>query len=319
LEIPLQFGAYAARARELLNTRAARAALKALRVAVPVLLLAYLSYRLTQIGWSQVWNSRPVSPAFYVILLLQILTVPVGETIIYGRLWNGGKRLSLLVFLRKQYLNIVLDYSGEAYLYFWAKRTLKLPNNTLLHAIKDTNVLSAGASLIMVWLMFLALVTMGGLNLSAVLSHYAWIAAFAVTVPLVLSLALIVGGQRVSILSRAQMASTFCIQLARSFVDLSSEFGLWWFSGALPSVGVCLQFVALQMLVTRLPFIPGKGLLFAGAGIAAAGLIKVPAPPVAAVLVIRPAFHLLVALVLVGIPWLFDRTLFQQEADQAVV
>jgi hypothetical protein len=171
---------------------------------------------------------------------------------------------------------------------------------------------------VLIWPLIVALVALGGLNLHALKSGYFWPLAATLTLPLILGAALLAGGRRVSILNRAQMASTFSVHFIRSLVQQIAEFGLWWFSGALPSATACLQFVVLQLLITRLPLVPNKNLIFVGAGIAAAGLIKAPAAPIAAVLVIKPAFGLLAAIVVVGVPWLLDRSLFRAEPNAAV-
>jgi hypothetical protein len=292
--------------------------MRTLRWAIPIAVVTFLAYYLTQVGWTRVWNSRPTSPGFYLVLFLQVLTLPVFESIIYGRLWSGGKPLNLSVLLRKQYLNgLMVDYSGEAYLYLWAKRTLKLPTKAILHAIKDSNVLSAAASLVLIWPMLLAFAAGGGISVPALKSGYLWALAFAVTVPLGLSLVLVIGGRRVSTLSRMEMAATFSLHLLRSAVQQASEFALWWFSGAVPSAITCLQFVALQFLISRLPLVANKNLLLAGAAIIAAGLLKIEAPPVAAVILIRQAFGLLAAFAVVGVPAFFDRTLIRDEVDPA--
>ena len=76
---------------------------------------------------------------------------------------------------------------------------------------------------------------------------------------------------------------------------LAVEFGLWELSGALPSAVACLQFVALRLVVTRLPLVPNKDLIFVGAGIAAAGMAHVSVTPVATVLVILAAADLILA------------------------
>jgi hypothetical protein len=125
--------------------------------------------------------------------------------------------------------------------------------------------------------------------------------------PIVLCLALVIGGRRVTTLSRGEIASTFAIHVARSFAVLSLELALWWLSGALPSARICLEFVALRLLLTRLPLVPSKDLLFVGVGMAAAGLMNLSAPKVAAVLVTITAFTQLQELVLVGLPWFFEQ------------
>ena len=83
---------------------------------------------------------------------------PLGDFLVYRNLWGSGSAPPLSVILRKRFLNTaMLDYSGEIFFYFWAQARLKLPPGMLIHAIKDSNVLSAGAGLVMVWIMALML------------------------------------------------------------------------------------------------------------------------------------------------------------------
>lgn len=291
-----------------LNVRWGKVMLHVLRWAVPIFLLAFLGYSLTQVGWGHVWDARPRAPGFYLALLLQFFIQPVADLMIYRNLLGIGRPLPLSVMLRKRFLNtIMLDYSGEAYFFFWAKRKLDLKKGILLHAVKDSNVLSAGAGLAILCLILLALVASGDVKLPAFLPAKFWTLASISSLPIILCLALVIGGRRVTALSRVEIASTFAIHIARSLTVLSLEFALWWLSGALPSMLVCLEFVALRLLLTRLPFIPNKDLLFVGVGMAAAGLMDLSAPKVAAVLVTMTAINQLQELVLVGLPWLFEQ------------
>lgn len=306
------------RATAKLDARAGKRALHLLRWLMPILLLGFLGRRLTQLGWVHVWDARPDAESFYLVLFLAFFVQPIADLIIYRRLLDAGRALPLIILLRKRYLNsVMLEYSGEAYFFFWAQQNLKLKKGILLHAVKDSNFLSAGAGLATVWLMLLALVASGGVKLPEFLSANFWAFAAVGSVPLVPCLALVIGGRRVTTLNRGEVASTFAIHLGRSVAVLSLEFALWWLSGALPSATVCLEFVGLRLLITRLPLMPSKDLLFVGIGIAAAGLMDVSAPKVASVLVIMTGFSQLLEFMLVGLPWLFDRFQLRRSADQA--
>jgi len=103
------------------------------------------------------------------------------------------------------------------------------------------------------------------------------------------------------------MATTFGIHFSRAALVLAVEFGLWELSGALPTAVACLQFVALRLVVTRLPLVPNKDLIFVGAGIAAAGMTNVSVTPVATVLVILAAADLVLAATVAALAWLLDR------------
>jgi hypothetical protein len=300
-----------------LNGRWAKQAIHLLRWTVPILLLAYLGYCLTRLGWAQVWKARPGGLLFYAVVVLQFYIQPVADLIIYRNLLGVGRALSLLVLLRKRYVNTLLDYSGEVYFFFWAKKNLESKKGILVHAVKDTNVLSASAGLVMVWLALLAVVAVGSVKLPAVVHEDLWTFLWLGSLPLVLVLALFVGGRRVTALSRRAILATFAIQIARGIIQLAAEFAAWWFSGALPSVALCIQFVVLRVVVTRLPLVPSKDLVFVGVGIAAAGLLDVSTPKVAAVLVLMTAVALIQNLALVGLPWLFEQFQIRRRAAQA--
>ncbi len=141
----------------------------------------------------------------------------------------------------------------------------------------------------MVWLILLALVAKGGFAMPAFMAARLWAFVSIGSLPLILCLVLVVGGRRVTALSRREVVSTFAIHLGRSVVGLGLEFAAWWLSGALPSATICLEFVGLRLLLTRLPLVPSKDLLFVGLGIAAAGALDLSAPRVAAVLVLLTA------------------------------
>lgn len=281
------------------------------RWAIALALLVIIGRRLTELGWREIWIARPASLLFYLLLVAQFFVQPSGDFFIYRNLWPR-QHPPLSVILRKRFLNNVMDYTGEVFFFFWAQRQVKLSTATLAHSIKDSNILSAGAGLAMVWLMVPLLLATGGLHLPDRLMGQAWLYVGLGSLPLFLCGVLVLAHRKVTVLSRRQIAATFAIHLFRALLMLVVEFGLWMVSGALPSAVACLQFVALRLVVTRLPLIPNKDLIFVGAGIAAAGVTKVAVTPVATVLVILAAVDLVLGVLVAGIPWALDH--FRKEA-----
>jgi hypothetical protein len=282
-----------------------RLSLKLLQWGIPLALLAVIGHRLTQLGWREIWAARPANPGFYMLLVAQFFLQPLGDYLVYRNLW-GRNRPPLAVILRKRLMNtFMLDYSGEAFFFLWAKRHLKLTRGMLVHAIKDSNILSGGAGLAMVYLLLLLLLAKGGLRVPAVMGTHAWLYVLAGTVPLILSAVLVLGHRKLTALSRRQIATTFAIHFTRAALVLGVEFGLWQLSGAMPSAIASLQFVTLRLVVTRLPLVPNKDLIFVGAGIATAGLAKMAVTPIATVLVILAAADLVLAGSVAAITWLF--------------
>jgi hypothetical protein len=302
--------------KRLLASRWGRLTLQFMRWAIPVALLIIIGRRLTELGWKQVWIARPDNAGFYALLVAQFFLQPFGDYLVYRNLWGRANTPPWAVILRKRVLNtFMLDYSGEAFFYFWAQAHLALKPGLLVHAIKDSNLLSGGAGLVMVYLMALILLASGGLHIPAIMSSHGWLYVLIGSVPLILCAVLVLGHRKFTALSRGQIAVTFLIHFLRAALVLAVEFGLWELSGALPSAVACLQFVALRLVVTRLPMVPNKDLIFVGAGIAAAGLTQVSVTPVATVLVILAAADLILAGSFAGLPWVLQQ--LRRQPDSA--
>ena len=276
------------------------------RWGIPLALLVIIAHRLTVLGWRDIWQARPANIGFYLLLAAQFFMQPLGDYLVYRNLWGRLATPTMAVILRKRVMNtFMLDYSGEAFFYFWAQRNLTLAPGMLVHAIKDSNLLSGGASLVMVWILGVILLASGGLNIPT-LPGQGWLYVLVGVVPLIACIVLVLAHRKVTVLSRRQLAATFAIHFLRVCLVLGIEFGLWQLSGALPSALASLQFVALRLVITRLPLVPNKDLIFVGAGIAAAGAAAVSVTPVATVLVILAAADLILATGVASLPWLFD-------------
>jgi hypothetical protein len=300
------------------DTRWGRFARNIVRWGIPLLLLGLVGYALTRLGWSQIYAARPASWVFYAVLLIPFFVQPIADLTLYRYLLGVGRALPLTIFLRKRYMNtLMLDYSGEVYLFLWARKNLKIRDSLLLHAVKDSSVLSAAAGLVVLWLMLLVLVVEHIVNIPT-LQIGRWPLILIGSVPLALGLALFVGNRKLTALSRRQIVSTFTIHLTRCVINLWVEYLIWWLSGALPNAADCLKFVALRLLVSRLPLIPSKDIVFVGIGMAAAGTMAVSAPKVAAVLVMMTAVGLIQDLVIVGFPWLLEQMSFRRSAGPSV-
>ena len=285
-----------------------RYGLRLLRWAVPIVLLVIIGRRLSELGWHEIWTARPGNPVFYILLVLQFLIQPFGDYFVYRNLWGAQSTPPMTVILRKRVMNtFMLDYSGEVFFFLWAQQNLELKPGMLVHGIKDSNVLSGGAGLAMVYLMTLLLLACGGLRIPAGISAHGWLYLLAGSVPLILCAVLVLGRKKLTALTTGQIARTFLIHFCRALLVLGVEFWLWQISGALPTAVASLQFVALRLVVTRLPLVPNKDLIFVGAGIAAAGMAHVSVTPVATILLILAAADLILALTFAGLPWLAEQ------------
>jgi len=286
-------------------------ALRLARWAIPLVLAGALILQFTNIGWEEIWQSRPSSPVFYLLAILPFFVQPVADLVIYRRLWKVGKTLRLSILLRKRQLNaIMLDYSGEAYLFHWAQRAVVAPTSTLLHTIKDSNILSAAAGMATAILVLCLLIQVGDVRPLDYFSSSpnARLAAAVGAFPVALAVILTCGGSWVTTLKRSQVVWLFGVHLGRSMIALVIQFAAWFTSGALPSATHCLYFVALSVLVSRLPLLPHRNLIFAGSALAAAQSLELHTQSVAAVLVFTTAVNDILGFLLVSIPWLLSRS-----------
>lgn len=288
-----------------------------LQVAVPAVLLAFIGFSLYRIGFASVWSARPRTAYFYIALVLPFFMPALGDLLIFRTLLKTDW-LAYKIFLRKQCLNnLVLDFSGDAYLFVWFRRNVSLPSKSILHAIKDSNILSATAGFVVLCITFLALAASGALDSLHLRSATYWALLTLGVAPATLSLLLILGGRRVTTLSRRDMALTFAIHQTRALAVVILQLLIWYFSGALFSLTNCFEFVALGMVIARVPVLPNKALLYASAAIVAARLLRIPQSGVAAVVVLMNLTSLVLNGLVVGLPWLAARPVSRNAARSA--
>lgn len=267
---------------------------KGVRLFAPAILtgviLGYLFFRLSEIGWSAVIAEAPQSALFYLLFLPLYFLAPLSDLVIYRRLWRVGWR-SFPVFVQKRvYNDAVLDYSGEIFLYTWAVANPALKDHRHLADIRDVNLLSGlGVNLMMI--------AVAG---SLILSHWTGVlgpAKAAVSTALALAIVIVLLGGTAAILFRGRlfglsMRNAVAIggqHLAR--LVLTQLLTLLQWHVAIPSVSLpqWLLFLSVNFLVSNLPFGFGRYAMQAGAGIALGSMLAVPQSAIAALFSITAA------------------------------
>ena len=198
-------------------------------------------------------------PAFLIVLAALYFALPIADWIIFRRLW----RLPVAgfpVLLRKRISNeLLIDYSGEAYFYLWARQRASL-TNAPFGAIKDVNIQSAlAANLVTMLLLLVAYPFLTQLNMGRYASASLWSALLIMGI----TLGVLVFRRRVYSLDRRQLIEILGIHLARLAVTTTLAAVLWHLLAPAAPIGLWLALAALRLLVTRLPFIPQKEVLFA--------------------------------------------------------
>ncbi|MFM2302151.1 MAG: hypothetical protein RLZZ84_1887 [Pseudomonadota bacterium] len=202
----------------------------------------------------------PRGGEFWLTFAVWYLAMPLSEWVIYHRLWNLPLS-GIGALMRKLVSNeLLLGYLGEAQFYAWARSKLDMPTAPF-GAIKDVTILSAltGNIATMVMLVFAwPLVASGaiGMELRSVF--------ISLSVVLGTSFIMLLLRRRLFSLPRAELRMITAIHFLRigALVLLSALMWHW----VLPAVPVALWLVlaTLRMLVSRLPLIPNKDVVFAG-------------------------------------------------------
>ena len=222
-------------------------------------LLVAVLLRLHSFGWATAFATLPKSPSFWCAFAAYYFALPGSEWLIFRRLWHLPRK-GFLALIRKLVSNeILLGYSGEAYFYAWARQHAKLVAAPF-GAIKDVSILSALAGNV-VTLAMLGVAWPLVSHLAPVMHAKTVIASSGII--LGTSFLILTFRNRLFSLDRRSLRFVFVVHVARLFATTLLS-GLLWHI-AMPTVPLLWLVIlaTLQLLVTRLPFVPSKDLLFA--------------------------------------------------------
>jgi hypothetical protein len=229
----------------------------------PAISLAVVAAVLVQIGgvdYRRIWSMLPASPLFWIAFAACYMAQPASEWLIFRKLWQLPAS-GIAPLVRKQVGNeILLGYIGEVYFYAWARRHAEIVAAPF-GALKDVTILSA---------MLGNIVTLGvlvaGWPTLAALPHGMHIRSLiaSVGVIIVTSLAALLFRRRLFSLPSAALGFVAAMHLARIVAVLILSVAMWHL--LLPTVALAawVMFATLRLLVSRLPLVPNKELVFAG-------------------------------------------------------
>lgn len=209
-------------------------------------------------------RATPVSPLFYLCFTLLYLASPVGDLLIFRYLWRIPWLGGFIALNKKRVANdVVLGYSGEAYFYAWARERGQMVAAPF-GAIKDVAILSGIAGNAATILLCLIALPLG---YQLIPPPYLRAVIGSATLTIVISVAILALSKRVFSLPRRRLRVVFGIHCLRIVVSALLLALCWHF--AMPSVTVFMWLFlsAARLLVSRLPFLPNKDLLFANLAI----------------------------------------------------
>ena len=240
------------------QTRNRLAGLFSMLVSLAMLVVVVFQFR--DLSLDKVQGMIPTAIGFWLAFACYYLAGPASEWVIYRRLW-GMPASGIGALLRKLVSNeILLGYLGEAQFYAWARSRLKFVTAPF-GAIKDVTILSALvgnfatlAMLIWAW----PLISSGMLGLEGRTVF------ISLGVVLVTSFAILLFRKKLFSLPKTDLWFVSVVHLLRIAAVVIFSAVMW--HQVLPQVEVTLWVVmaTLRMLVSRLPLLPNKDVVFAG-------------------------------------------------------
>jgi hypothetical protein len=230
-------------------------------------LLVAALYQLRSLSFTDVVDLIPTSPLFWMVFAVSYLAGPLSEWVIFRRLWEIGPRAMGALVRKLVYNELLVGYLGEVYFYTWARKHLTLRGSPF-GAVKDVAVLSAVIGNV-VTLAFLAaafplleMLPLGGYG-----ETIAWSLAFVIGT----SLAAMLWRKSIFSLTRKELVFVAGVHLARILSTTALSALLWHL--VLPETPLVLWLVlaTLRLLISRLPFVPNKDVVFAGVAVLALG------------------------------------------------
>ncbi|MBW6522033.1 hypothetical protein KZ810_00840 [Sphingomonas sp. RHCKR47] len=274
------------RARVWAGTEDAKRVAVALRILFFAAMFTWLVLKVRAIGWRQVAGSLPTNPLFYILFFVNFLILPASETVIYRIVFRQRLPRAFPVLIRKRVYNSTLvGYSGELMFAIWLKRSFGLKTKRILVALKDNAILSAVSSGLVTAALLVLFAATGNARRIMDWLHpgpalvVAGVLAAVFVVPVLYRLRrhliALTGGQAVSVLGIHVSRTTVVVllQATQWAVVLPAERWSTW-----------LVFLTAQMVISRLPIIPNRDLLFLSAGLEMSNTIAGPRAAMAGLL-----------------------------------
>ena len=262
---------------QFLESKRGRRVLQGARVVFMLGIFAYLVYELRDVSWSEIGAALPTNPLFYLIFLLLYFLLPVAESFIYRITWTFEAWKSLPAFIKKRiYNNDVLGYSGEFYFYTWARKNVGLSDREILKTIRDQNVVSSAASTMIALVLVAVFLYIGQINITEWIGpqETSYLVGGAVVTLLLAALVIRLRRYLFSIAAKTALL-IFAVHIVRLIVGQALQIGMWAVAMPEVSLPVWFTFAAASIIVTRIPFIPNRDLIFLGLGVSLSGVVGI--------------------------------------------
>ncbi len=266
---------------------------------IQVGIVIILVYQIMGIGWREILSELPAVFLFYIIFLLIYFALPVTEYLTYSIRWPMKFWQSQEIFLKKRVYNkVVLGYSGEVQLFFWLQKRMAIDKKEAYEVVRDNNILSTLASTA------IAVLLLAGFTVSGRLSIYDWVEYDpAVLIPVVL-IALFIGGyifgryrSHIFTMNRRHALIIFTLHSGRMLLLAGLQIAQWYVVMPWVSVDIWFTMIVMQIILSRIPFLPNKDLVFIGTSLEFARHVDISVAGLAGLLLVNQVLDKLMNMV----------------------
>lgn len=250
---------------------------KVLRYTLQGGIIGYLLYQLYDLGFQKIIESLPINPWFYILYLLIYFSLPVMEVFIYRIKWPIDFKSSLPVFIQKKVLNTdVVGYSGELYLYYWAKTQLNKTSKQVFHFVKDNNILSSIASTFITLCLLAFFITQGYIDVRKYMGEVSALNWLFIVLVLGITGGIIYRFRKTLFsMNRSDSLKIFSLHAFRIVVINVLQIIQWKVGRPEIALPVWFTFSAVQILSSRIPFLPSTDALFVSVALEMSDMVAV--------------------------------------------
>ena len=263
-----------------------------------LLIIGYLVYQISQIGFKDFLVSIPLNPLFYIIYIIIYISLPTIEYIIYAKKWNFIDKNLIRTLFKKKVLNTdVLGYSGEVFLFIWAKKYINKNRSNIIYFIKDNNILSALASGIISIILLFYFILNGSIHFDNLFLNKEQ-NIFLLIISLICNICIYFNYYKKYIF-HIKLLEGIWIFLLHSFrILIINILQIIQWKLVMPEINISVWFTysAVQIIISRIPFIPSLDALFVNVILELSDLLMVSQDLVVGMLTVNIVFNRLLNL-----------------------
>ena len=254
------------RIQRLLDTPTGQRVARWGRAALTLGVLVFLLYELRGVSWLEVLQGLPRSPWFYLLLAALYFLLPTVQIVAYRVVWDFRLRSAIAAFIKKRILNKdVLGYSGEVYLFAWARDHVDQSDRQLAECVRDMNIVSAAASTFMAVLLLAFYAVQGQVSIRSLIGDSQALALLGAGVLTVVIIGVVLRLRRyLFTMAWSTAGVVLVLHMGRMLVRQVLEIGMWHL--AMPDIPLATWFTyaAGSVIVSRIPFMPNQDVVMMG-------------------------------------------------------